>query len=208
MVDPHERKPGAKADEAAEVQRLIEELQAAGQKHVRPRATFPSPPKSQTWPAARETYPSNPIQPIPAKPISAVAMAIRHPISAIGRQQLATFDWIRRLRIGRLPSPMGRYAVWACVCLGVALGISMVYWPYTRACGSGLACYMGAVGVLYVAGVWSAWHAWDSRIGVAHVMALGTVLWACSLTAHEVLPRVGYAKTSASWSCSIDSFQS
>jgi hypothetical protein len=100
---------------------------------------------------------------------------------------------------------MGRAAVWACVCLGVALGISMLYWPYARSCGPGLACYLVAVGMVHVAGVWGAWHAWDSRVGVAHVLAIVTVFWGCSLTARELLPRVGYAKTPATWVCLIGS---
>lgn len=184
-MESNERKPGTKADEAAEIARLIEELESVGQKSARPRAVFPNP--------------------APLRPIPQVAIATRHPIGTIGLQKSRALDWMRRLRTGSVSGPMGRTAVWTCVCLGVALGISMLYWPYGRSCGSGLACYLGAVGMVHVAGVWAAWHAWDSRVGVAHVMALATVLWACSLTAWEVLPRVGYAKTPASWSCSVGS---
>ena len=57
--------------------------------------------------------------------------------------------------------------------------------------------------MVHVAGVWGAWHAWDSRVGFAHVLALVTVLWGVSLTAKEVLPRVGYAKAAAAWECSV-----
>jgi hypothetical protein len=111
---------------------------------------------------------------------------------------------IARLRIGqRVAGPMGPAAVWACVSLGILLSVSMVFWPYARGCGAGLFCYLGAVGMVHVAGVWAAWHAWDSRVGIAHVMALVIVLWGVSLTAKEILPRVGYAKAAASWDCSI-----
>jgi hypothetical protein len=113
--------------------------------------------------------------------------------------------WLPDLRLRRASGPMGPAAVWGCVCLGVLLGISMLYWPYARACGPGLFCYLTAVGMVHVAGVWGAWHAWDSRVGVAHILALVTVLWGSSLMAGEVLPRVGYAKTSATWVCSIAS---
>jgi hypothetical protein len=113
--------------------------------------------------------------------------------------------WLGDFRLRRAAGPMGPVAVWTCVCLGVLLGVSMLFWPYARACGPGLFCYLTAVGMVHVAGVWGAWHAWDSRVGAAHILALVTVLWGCSLMAQEVLPRVGYAKTAAAWDCSIAS---
>jgi hypothetical protein len=36
---------------------------------------------------------------------------------------------------------------------------------------------------------------------VAHVLALGAIAWAAALAAREVLPRVGYARVPATWTC-------
>lgn len=92
-------------------------------------------------------------------------------------------------------------AVWACVSLGVLLGIALPYWPYPHACGLWLLLYGAAVSVEVVAGVWGAKLTWDSCLPFAHIVALGTVLWGLALIAHEVLPRAGYAKIHADWFC-------
>ena len=42
---------------------------------------------------------------------------------------------------------------------------------------------------------------WKSRIGFAHAIAVSTMIWGLALTAHEVLPRVGYAKVRLAWRC-------
>jgi hypothetical protein len=52
-----------------------------------------------------------------------------------------------------------------------------------------------------VAGVWGARVSWRSRVGLAHIVAVSTIIWGLALTAHEVLPRVGYAKTRLAWRC-------
>jgi hypothetical protein len=109
--------------------------------------------------------------------------------------------WLR-WRPGPATEPMKPLAVWACVALGLALAISMLQWPYARSCGWWLFLYLTAVAMVIVAGAWSAWHAWDSRVGAAHVVAIAIVFWGCALTAREVLPRVGYARVSAVWMCS------
>jgi hypothetical protein len=109
--------------------------------------------------------------------------------------------WLSKFKLSPIAEPMRPLAVWACVGLGALLGIAILEWPYARECGWWLMWYLGAVGMVVVAGIWAAWHAWDSRIGIAHVVALIIVFWGCSLTAREVLPRVGYAKSSAGWLC-------
>ena len=77
--------------------------------------------------------------------------------------------------------------------LVAALGVGMVFWPYATRCGAGLLVYLGAVGVLVVAGGWSAIAAWRQRVGWAHVLSLTAMLWGGALAAREILPRVGYA---------------
>ena len=92
-------------------------------------------------------------------------------------------------------------AVWACVGLGIVLGIALPYWPYPHACGWWLLMYGAAAGMEVVAGIWGARLTWNSRLGFAHSFALATVLWGLALIGREVLPRVGYAKIHAGWFC-------
>jgi hypothetical protein len=89
--------------------------------------------------------------------------------------------------------------------LATALGIGMIFWPYSARCGTGLIGYLGAVGVLMGAGVWSAVWTWRHRSSSAHVLSLLIILWGGVLAAQEVLPRAGYAIPTeahpASWWC-------
>ena len=96
---------------------------------------------------------------------------------------------------------MGKVGIWALVGLGTLLGTALTQWPYGRACGWPLALYLVAVATLVVTGTWGAVSSWRGRLGLAHLVALGTILWSLALTSQEVLPRVGYARTPAVWSC-------
>lgn len=98
---------------------------------------------------------------------------------------------------GRYPRAMA----WGRVGLAVVLAGLMSQWPYTAACDHPLFVYLGAVGVVLIAGVWSGIWAWRRRIAVAHVLALGVIAYGGVLAAATVLPRVGYAKATAAWSC-------
>jgi hypothetical protein len=90
--------------------------------------------------------------------------------------------------------------------LATALGVGMVFWPYSARCGGGLFGYLAAVGVLMGAGVWSAVWTWRHRSSKAHILSLLLVLWGGTLAAIEVLPRIGYAIPTeahpAAWMCS------
>ena len=55
--------------------------------------------------------------------------------------------------------------------------------------------------VVIVAGVWSSLSSWKRRLGVAHILSQGLVIWGLVLAAREILPRVGYAKQAATWFC-------
>ena len=89
--------------------------------------------------------------------------------------------------------------------LATALGVGIMFWPYSAKCGIGLFGYLGAVTVLGVAGVWSAVWTWRHRTAKAHVLSLLLILWGLVLASVEVLPRAGYAKPTidhpAGWSC-------
>ena len=89
--------------------------------------------------------------------------------------------------------------------LAVLVGVAILFWPYTARCGAGLAAYLGAVGVVVLAGAWSAVWTWRHRTARAHLLSLLIVVWGIVLGAMEILPRAGYAiptaEHPAAWSC-------
>ncbi|HXJ31944.1 MAG TPA: hypothetical protein VNG35_14960 [Gemmatimonadales bacterium] len=106
-------------------------------------------------------------------------------------------------RPGPSPSDLGggRIGTWARVGLGLLLGIGMPLWPYDHACGIKLFIYLGGVLTVVVAGVWSSLSSWKRRMGTAHLISQLLVVWGLVLTAEVLLPRMGYAKTPATWFC-------
>jgi hypothetical protein len=101
------------------------------------------------------------------------------------------------------PRPRAALFTWVRLVLGLLIGVGITQWPYERGCGLLLFSYLGAVAGVIVAGMWSAVSSWRTRSSVAHVLALGLVAWGGILGAREVLPRVGYAKTGATWLCTV-----
>ncbi|MGH7631602.1 MAG: hypothetical protein ACREOF_19880 [Gemmatimonadales bacterium] len=97
-------------------------------------------------------------------------------------------------------APGGR-RVWLRLLPVLALAAALPFWPYQRTCGLGLALYLGAVAMLVGAGVWAAASAWRHRRPTAHVLALLAIGWGAALAAREALPRVGYARSAAVWTC-------
>ncbi len=97
------------------------------------------------------------------------------------------------------------WGVFLRLALTVALGVGMVFWPYSARCGLGLAGYLGAVSALVVSGIWSSVWTFKHRAGRAHTLSLLLVLWGLVLASIEVLPRTGYAKATVDhpehWSC-------
>lgn len=87
----------------------------------------------------------------------------------------------------------------------VGLAGAIVLWPYHRGCGTGLFVYLGAEGVIVVGGLWLVACTWRARLAKTHGVALILVLWGLMLIGHQILPRVGYAKTDAAhpaqWWC-------
>ena len=95
----------------------------------------------------------------------------------------------------------GRWPAWIRAILGLALAVAMTQWPYAHACGLGLMLYLGAAGVVVVAGLWTAVSGWRRRSAGAHMLGLLVTLAGLGLIALQVLPRIGYAKQAAVWMC-------
>ncbi len=121
---------------------------------------------------------------------------IRRPAAATPAQQQAIV--VERERTST-------FGALARLSLAVLVGVAILFWPYTARCGAGLAAYLGAVGVVVLAGAWSAVWTWRHRTARAHLLSLLIVVWGIVLGAMEILPRAGYAiptvEHPAAWSC-------
>jgi hypothetical protein len=99
------------------------------------------------------------------------------------------------------PRPRSAFFTWLRLLLGLLLGAAITQWPYERGCGVLLFGYLLAVAGVIVAGVWSTLSSWRSRSALAHGLSLALCCWGGVLAAREILPRVGYARTTATWLC-------
>jgi len=89
---------------------------------------------------------------------------------------------------------------WMRVGLGLALGVGMVLWPYTHACGLKLTFYLIGAGTVAVAGVWSALSSWRRRLGWAHALSIVLIIWGLGLAGRQLLPRI-YGKQPIPFFC-------
>ena len=99
-------------------------------------------------------------------------------------------------------APRERVATWLHVGLVVATAAALPFWPYGRACGLWLFLYMGATAFVALSALWVTGSSWRRRQGLPHLLALLALAWTLGLAAREVLPRVGYARSAATWTCS------
>jgi len=104
------------------------------------------------------------------------------------------------LATGRTPARDSRGAWWR-VLVGVAFAAAIPFWPYSKGCGFPLWGYLCVVAALLGVGLWGARFSWRERVGAAHAAALLVTLWAGVLGAERVLPRLGYARAKATWTC-------
>ena len=102
-------------------------------------------------------------------------------------------------------SENGRLGTWARITIGCLVAGAITQWPYAHACGRELGLYLGAVGMVIVAGAWGGSFAWKNRLVVAHIVSQGLLVCGLALGARQVLPRVGYAREQATWGCSVPS---
>lgn len=91
---------------------------------------------------------------------------------------------------------------WPKVVLVGALGVALAFWPYSNGCGVGLVSYFMALGVLMVTAAWALNAAWREHTAWAYGLGLAIVVWGSALSLTQILPRVGYARHTAYWSCS------
>ncbi|HYV98829.1 MAG TPA: hypothetical protein VE967_15345 [Gemmatimonadaceae bacterium] len=100
-------------------------------------------------------------------------------------------------------APPTRWGVLLRVGLAVAVAVAVPFWPYASRCGLWLIGFLGTVAAIIVAGSWAAVSTWRARAPRLHLAALLVVAWGLTLAAHEVLPRIGYAKDEArvAWVC-------
>jgi hypothetical protein len=98
----------------------------------------------------------------------------------------------------RASSPL---AAWLRVIAGIILALAMTQWPYSHDCGFGLGLYLIAATGVLAAGAWAALYTWRASLGIPHLIALGVSVWGLTLAGLQVLPRVGYARAEASWTC-------
>ena len=98
-----------------------------------------------------------------------------------------------------------RLGVLARLTLVVALAAAIAFWPYRRECGAALFAYMGAEAMIVAGGLWLMACTWRSRMAKTHGVALLMLLWGLVLIGHEILPRIGYARSDAAdpprWVC-------
>lgn len=122
------------------------------------------------------------------------------PAAATGRAAPAA-PASRALPPAAVAGGRARAATWFRVLLTVALAVALPLWPYAHGCGSGLWLYLAAVSVTGLSGLWAAVSAWHRRQGLAHLLALLALTWVLVLGARELLPRTGYARADAVWTC-------
>lgn len=102
-----------------------------------------------------------------------------------------------------------KLGVWArLIGVGILSG-AILWWPYGRTCGVGLAMYLAATTMIIVGGLWVVACTWMCRMARTHALAMLVTLWGVGLIAIEVLPRVGYARADAAhpaiWLCGATS---
>ena len=99
------------------------------------------------------------------------------------------------------PGGVSSLGVWMRVLFGLGLAAGMALWPYSHVCGGDLFLYLGGVGLLILAGLWSVFGSWQRRLATAHFLSFLILLWGLVLAAGAALPRLDYAKSTATWVC-------
>ncbi len=94
-----------------------------------------------------------------------------------------------------------RAATWLWMVLGLVLAAALPLWPYAAECGAGLFGYLAVIAVLVLSAVLGLRASWRARQGKANALGILLLVWGLTLAATAVLPRIGYARASATWMC-------
>ena len=138
-----------------------------------------------------EVDPNPKVRPRPARP--PLASRSRGPV-AEGRAHRVENRW-KGWEIDE------KFFVWARLGCVATLGTAILWWPYGRSCGIGLATYLAASTMIIVGGLWVVACTWISRMVRTHALAILVTLWGVVLITGEVLPRIGYAMVESTWLC-------
>lgn len=98
-----------------------------------------------------------------------------------------------------------RAATWVWVVLAGALTALLLLWPRANDCGLGLLYYLAVIAALFITGLFGARAAWRRHQGLAHTLSLLAIGGSIVLAAQEILPRTGYAREAARWTCPVTS---
>jgi hypothetical protein len=149
----------------------------------------------------RKLQPSSPVKSTP--PVTEARPLTSPPAAIVWASAPAPAPIASTGSIPRVETPTNEHtALWGRVLLGISLGIIMIDWPYAHSCGWALLGYSLAVVTVLITGAWIALVAWRRQSGAAHLLALLLFYWGLVLSAEQLLPRVGYGWTEASWTCS------
>jgi hypothetical protein len=75
--------------------------------------------------------------------------------------------------------------------LSTALSVGIIFWPYSRECGSGLFSYLGVAAVVIVGAVWSLRWTWRGRMARSHALSIVVMIWGLTVAASQIAPRTG-----------------
>lgn len=164
-------------DLGLEVERLVKMLQGA--EPARAVATTPT------------GKPASPPRPSAAVPAGAL-------LSSGGARGVPASPY---RRAAAAPSRDELIGAWARAGASATLGLAVLWWPYAHDCGWLLHAYLGVIAAVMITGGWASISAWRARVAAAHVVALVVAFWGVVLAAETILPRIGYAATSAIWTC-------
>lgn len=142
----------------------------------------PAPPRAPKSPPPRR-------EPSTRQKIGSTRQKIAERWSRPAERALTWFEWKEE------------YGVWARFAVVATLATTMLWWPYGRSCGFGLALYLASTTMIVVGGLWVVACTWILRMVRTHALAMLVTLWGAGLIAAQVLPRVGYAADAATWMC-------
>lgn len=100
------------------------------------------------------------------------------------------------------PVAGGGLRVWLTALLGPVGIAALAMWPYGTTCGTWLWVYLLGVAAVFGAALMTMRTAWQHRRPVAMGVGVLTLIAVLGLAAMIVLPRIGYAAVSLTWTCS------